>query len=254
MTSTPLRWLGILSVFWLACFCGAANAQTLTVSLPSTGAQTLTAGSDFSNGGTITVTATNVASGQNVSITGLTLSVGDAGLFDSLTINGSAPSGSSDFEVPLTSGSNDATFSSIELSDGQSATFVLSGTVSSTPPTGTGLARLELQNLRQASIFPAAPATGLSMVYFGLAALGLLAMSGRLRRRHLAMFAVWLLMAAGMMSCGQGGSASSDQQITAISATSSTGSTVTVTGVPVDLGTISVNVDTTTTIAEPTPT
>jgi hypothetical protein len=206
--SARLRWSGIVFVICLACFCGVANGQTLNVSLSSSGAQSLTAGSDFSNGGTITVTATGVASGATVTITGLTLSVSNAGVFDSLTLTGSAPSGSSAFDVPLTSGSNDATFSSIELSDGQSATFVLSGTVSSTPPTGGGLVRLRLQNVQQASVFPPGPATGLLMFYIGLAALGLLAMSGKLRRRHLAMFAVWLLMAAGVMSCGQGGSAS----------------------------------------------
>ncbi|MGO9056309.1 MAG: hypothetical protein ACLQU2_02825 [Candidatus Binataceae bacterium] len=254
MIAVSSRWLGTMSSLILLGFCTAARAQTLSVSLSSDGTQSLTAGSSFSNGGTITVTASAVPSGATVTIDSITLSVGNAGLFDSLTLSGSAPRGSSDFSVPLTSGSNTATFSSIELSNGQSATFVLNGMATSNPPAGSNFAMRRLRHFEQASMLPAAPAMGLSLVYLGFAALGLLAMSGRLRRRHLAIFAVWLLMAAGVMSCGQGGSASSDQQITAVSATSSSGNTVSVSGVPVDLGAISVEVDTTTTIPEPTPT
>lgn len=254
MISGSLRWPGIVLALWLTCLCGTVDAQTLNVSLSSSGAQSLTAGSTFSNGGTVTVTATGVASGQTVTISGLTLSISNPGVFSSLTINASAPSGSESDEVSLNTGDNSVSLSSITLSNEQSATFVLTGTVSSTPAAGDGFSWLHLKNFRQASLFPTPPALSLSMVYLALAALGLLAMSGRLRRRHLAMFAVWLLMAAGVLSCGMGGSASSDQQVTALTATSSSGSTVNMSGAPVDLGTISVEDDTTTTIAEPTPT
>ena len=239
MISDWSRWLTIAIVLALAVLnpCRTLRAQTLNVAVSSSGDQSLSAGSSFSNGGTITVTASGVPVGATVNITSVTLSVENAALFDSLTLTGSSPGGSQDFTLPLTSGSNDATFSSIQLSDGQSASFVLSGAVSSSPPASTNLSRRQLKNFQRASM---SPAGGASMVLVGFIALGLLALSGKLRRRHLVMLAVWMVMAATVVSCGQGGGLSSDQQVTAVSATSGSGSTVTAAGVPADLGTISV--------------
>ena len=115
-------------------FGSVVEAQTLSVSVTSDGTQSVTAGSSFSNGGTLTITASGVPSGATVNISSVTLSIGNADVFDSLTLDGSAPSGSSSASVPLSSGTNAASFSSLQLSDGQSATFTLNGTVSSTPP------------------------------------------------------------------------------------------------------------------------
>jgi hypothetical protein len=92
------------------------------------------------------------------------------------------------------------------------------------------------------------------MALVGLLTLAVLALGGQLRRRHLFMFAIWLLMTAAVAGCGNGGSASSDQQVTAVSATSSTGSTVNVTGVAADMGTITLELNQTTTIVAPTAT
>jgi hypothetical protein len=124
LKNTSGLWLTALFVLLMLAFGSMVRAQTLNVGVTSEGTQSLTAGSNFSNGGTITVTASGVPSGATVSITSVTLSVGNAGVFNSLTLNGSAPGGSSDASLPLTSSSNVASFSSIQLSDGQSATFL----------------------------------------------------------------------------------------------------------------------------------
>jgi hypothetical protein len=238
------RWLRAMCILLVVCFCGTARAQTLNVTLSTDGTQSLSAGSSFSNGGTITVTANAVPSGTTVSITTVRLSIGNAAVFNSLSLNGSSPSGTETFNLPLTSGSNTASFSSMKLTNGQSASFALDGTVSSTPPGGTGVtSRRELQNVRLASMLPAA-AGGVSMMLTGLIALGLMAISGRLRRRHLVMFAIWTIIAATVVGCGQGGSASSDQQVMAVGATSSNGGTVSGTGLPVDMGTITLQINT----------
>lgn len=245
MMESSGRWLRAMCIVLGVCLYGTARAQTLNVTLSTDGTQSLSAGSAFSNGGTITVTANGVPSGATVSITTVTLSVGNAGVFNSLSLDGSSPGGTESFSLPLTSGSNTASFSSMTLTNGQSATFALNGTVSNTPPSGTGVtSRRELQNVRLASMLPGHAAGGASMMLMGLIALGLMAMSGKLRRRHLVMFAIWTIMAATAVGCGQGGSASSDQQVMAVSATSSNGGTVSATGLPVDLGTITLQIDT----------
>ncbi len=245
MMESSGRWLRAMCIVLGVCFCGTARAQTLNVTLSTDGTQSLSAGSSFSNGGTITVTANGVPSGATVSITTVTLSIGNAGVFNSLSLDGSSPGGTESFSLPLTSGSNTASFSSMTLTNGQSATFALNGTVSNTPPSGTGVtSRRELQNVRLASMLPARAAGGASMMLMAVIALGLMAVSGKLRRRHLVMFAIWTIMAATVVGCGQGGSASSDQQVMAVSATSSNGGTVSATGLPVDLGTITLQTDT----------
>jgi hypothetical protein len=254
--SASSRWLLIPVAVALSalCLCRTVRAQTLTVALSSSGDQTLTAGSSFSNGGTVTVTASGVPSGATVNVTSVTLSVENAALFDSLSLAGSSPAGSENFSLPLTSGSNDATFSSIQLSEGQSASFVLSGTVSSTSPATSNFALRQVKNFRPASMLRLGVAGGTSMVAIGLIML-LLAIGGKLRRRHLVMLALWMVMGAVALGCGQAGGASSDQQVTALTATSSTGSTVNITGVPTDLGMISVSVAISSGgVALPTPT
>jgi len=85
LKNTPA--LGLSALFALAITCGAAQAQTLNATLTSSGTQSLSAGSDFSNGGEITVTASGVASGATVTINSVTLSVGNSAVFDTLTIS-----------------------------------------------------------------------------------------------------------------------------------------------------------------------
>jgi hypothetical protein len=184
------------------------------------------------------------------------MSLGNASVFSALTLDGSSPGGSSSASLPLTSGSNVASFSSIQLTNGQSATFTLSGTVTDTPPTGiNSFGRRQVDSFRLASLYHPGPGGGLSMLLVGALTLALLAAAGKLRRRHWVMFAVWAVMAAAVAGCGNGGSASSDQQVTTVAATSSSGGTVSVTGTPVDMGTITLELNQTTggTVPSATP-
>jgi hypothetical protein len=242
-------WLAASMVPLLLGLSSAAGAQTLGASLSSTGTQTLAAGSSFSNGGTVTVTASGVSG--TVTFSSVTVSVSNAGVFDSLTLNASSPNGSESDDVPLTNGDNTITLSTISLSNGQVATFTLTGTVSSSP-SSVNLVRRQLHRFETASMLSSGPGGAFTMLLMGLIAFVLLAANGRLRRRHMIALAVWLVMAAAVAGCGNGGSASSDQQFSTVSATASTGATINVTGLPVDMGTISVQSSTSQTTGGPT--
>lgn len=251
MKHHPELWLTALFVPLLLGLSSTVRAQTLAANLSSTGTQTLAASASFSNGGTVTVTASGV-SGQ-ITLSSITISVGNAGLFDSLTLNASAPSGSESDDVPLTSGNNSIPLSTISLTNGQVATFTLTGTVSSTPASGTGLVRRQFRHFKLASMLSPGPAGSLSMLLTGLIGLVMLAASGRLRRRHLIALAVWTVMAAAVAGCGNGSSTSSDQQAVTISGSASDGSTITVSGLPVDMGTITIDDSGSDQILGPTP-
>lgn len=216
-------------------------AQTLAASLSSSGTQSLAAGASFTNGGTLSVSASGITSG-NIQITGITLTISNPGDFSSLILNSSSPNGSESDQVSLQTGNNTISLSQISLANGQSATFTLSGTVSSTPAS-SGMVRNQSKRFQLASMFAPGPASGVSLLLLGLAVLVMRAAAGRkLRRWHLIAFALWAVMSAVVVGCGNGGSSSSDQQVVSLSATASSGSAITVTGsLPIDLGTISVS-------------
>jgi hypothetical protein len=245
-------WLVALFVSLLLGFSSTVRAQTLAVTLSSSGTQTLSAGDGFSNGGEITVTASGVSG--TITLSSITISVSNPAVFDSLTLNASTSGGASESDdVPLNSGDNTITLSTISLSNGQTATFTLSGTASSTPAGTGGLVRYQFKNVRLASMFSPGPAGAVSMLLAGLTALVMLAASGRLRRRHLIAFAVWAVMAAAVAGCGNGGSSSSDQQAVSFAATASSGDTITANGLPVDMGTITIDNSGSSEIIGPTP-
>ena len=244
-------WLAALFVPLLVGLSSTVKAQTLAVNLSSTGTQTLAASTSFSNGGTLTVTASGV-SGE-ITLSSVTISITNPGIFDSLTLNASATSGSESDDVPLNSGDNTITLSTISLTNGEVATFTLTGTTSATPASGTGLVRRQLKHFKLASMLSPGPAGSLSMMLAGLFGLVMLAASGRLRRRHLIALAVWTVMAAAIAGCGNGSSTSSDQQAVTISGSASNGSTITVSGLPVDMGTITIDDSGSDQILGPTP-
>jgi hypothetical protein len=219
-------------------FSSTAGAQTLAVTLSQDGSQTVSAGDSFS-GGTINVTATGVSG--TITVSSITISVSNPAVFSSLTLNANSPGGSESDDVPLTAGDNTISLSTVSLSTGQTATFSLSGVTSTTPAGTGGLVRYHFKNVKVASMFSPGPAGAVSMLLAGLIALALLAAGGQLRRRHLIAFAVWAVMAAAVAGCGNGGTSSSDQQAVSFSATASSGSTITANGLPVDMGTISVD-------------
>jgi hypothetical protein len=230
-------WLAASLVPLLLGLSSAVGAQTLAGSLSSTGTQTLQAGSSFSDGGTVTVTASGVSG--TLTFSSVTVSVSNPNVFSSLTLNASSPNGSESDDVPLASGDNTITLSQITLSNGQTATFTLTGVVTTTP-SSINLVRRQLHRFESASMLSSGPGGAFTMLLMGLIAFVLLAANGRLRRKHLIGLAVWLVMAAVVAGCGNGGTGSSDQQFATISATSSSGATINVTGLPIDMGTISV--------------
>jgi hypothetical protein len=141
--------------------------------------------------------------------------------------------------VPLTVGDSTISLSTITLSNGQVATFSLSG-VASTTPAGTELLRYFGKNVKLASMFSSGPAGAVSILLAGLISLAILAASGKLRRRQLIAFAVSaVVMAATVAGCGNSGStSSSDQQAVSFSATAGSGNTITASGLPANMGTI----------------
>jgi hypothetical protein len=246
-----ILWLvAVLLPLLLTAPSGNAWGQTLAASLSSSGTQSLDAGASFSNGGTVTITASGITSG-NMTISSITISVGNPGIFSSLTLNASSPNGSETDEVSLESGNNTITLSSISLANGQTATFTLSGAVSSTPA-GSSLVRSENKKVRLASMFSPGPVSGVSLLLLWLAAVVMLAAGGKLRRWHLIAFGVFALMAATAVGCGNTGSGSSDQQAVSFAATASDGSAITVTGVPLDMGTITINGSSSSSVTGPT--
>lgn len=239
-----------LLVALLLGFNSAAAAQTLAVSLSDDGTQTVGAGDSFS-GGSITITATGVSG--TITFSSITISIGNPAVFSSLTLNASSPNGSESDDVPLSVGDNTISLSTITLSNGQVATFSLSGVASTTPVGSAALVAYNFKNVELASMFSPGPAGAVSTLLAGLISLAILAASGKLRRRHLIAFAVWAaVMAAMVAGCGNGGSASSDQQAVSFEATASSGNTITASGLPANMGTITVgNSGSSSTVIEP---
>jgi hypothetical protein len=221
---------------------GVARAQ-INVAVTNSVAITVAAGSSISNAGTFTVTNN---SGATVTISAINLSATNPGVFSSMTMIGQVPGTSSvsALSSPNPPGtSNTFDFSALPaLPNGFAATFTLTATASSAPvPTPTPASSMEDRGIiYAATTWPTpfgrskAPAALLALM-----ALVMLTASGKLRRRHLVMLAISLILAATEVGCGNTtgtGSASSDQQVQTITVSSGGAAT----GLPADLGTITV--------------
>lgn len=242
MKRYPGLWSIILIAFCLTGVAGVAHAQ-LSVAVTSSVAITVNAGDTISNAGAFTVANT---SGSTITISSINLSLSNSAVFASLTLTGQVPgqaSVASSVSSPTSSTSFD--FSSLPaLPTGQTATFTLSGLASSSPvPTPTP-ASSSSDILRGRTAYagfmlpsPFSHAKGSTALLTALA-LGMLLMTGRLRRRHLVVLALALVLAATEVGCGNGtsGVGSSTQIVQTI--TASGGGTVT--GLPATLGTITV--------------
>lgn len=221
---------------------GVADAQ-VSVAVTSSVAITVSAGATFSNGGAFTVTN---SSGSTITISSINLSLTNPAVFGSLTLTGQVP-GQASVASSVSSPTGSTTFSFTSLSalpTSQTATFTLSGLASSSPvPTPTPAAsssdilrgRTAYAGLMLPS--PFRHANG-STAFLTALALGMLMMTGRLRRRHLVVLALALVLAATELGCGNGtsGVGSSTQAVQTI--TTSAGGTPT--GLPATLGTITV--------------
>ena len=246
-------WVKLRSAFWLiiltvCCVAGApavAGAQ-VSVAVTSTVAITVSAGDDISNAGAFTVTNT---SGANITISSINISATAPSIFTSMTLTGQVP-GSSALAVlsnPNPPGtSNTFDFSALPvLPNGQAATFTLSAVASSSPvPTPTPSASssdLKRGPTAYAGLTWPSPfkQSRMSSLMLAAMALGMLAMTGRLRRRHLVVLAMALILAATEVGCGNttnsinGTSTQAVQTITVSSGGAPT-------GLPANLGSITV--------------
>jgi hypothetical protein len=238
---------GFWSIILIACcLCGAAGiAQAqIAVTVTSSVAISVSAGDTISNAGAFTVANT---SGADISISSINLSVGNSNVFASLTLTGQVP-GSSSVASSISSPTSSTTFdfSSLPvLPNGQTATFTLSGLASSSPvptPTAGSSMLYPRGKVAYAGFMWPSPfrlAKGSTALLTAMA-LGMLLMTGKLRRRHLILMALALAMAATEVGCGNGTSGnigSSTQTVETI--TTSAGGTPT--GLPASLGTITVD-------------
>jgi hypothetical protein len=237
----PGIWLITLMACCAVGMAGVARAQ-ITVTVTNSVAITVAAGSSISNAGTFTVTN---ASGATITISQINLSSTNPGIFTSMTMIGQVP-GTSSVSIqsnPNPPGtSNTFDFSTLPaLPNGFAATFTLTAIASSSPaPTPTPATSLEDGGVTYAGMtWPTplgrakAPAALLTLM-----ALVMLTAAGKLRRRHLVMLAMALILAATEVGCGNttnSVSGSSDQQVQTITVSSGT-----VSGLPADLGTITV--------------
>lgn len=220
---------------------GVAHAQ-VSVTVTSTVAISVSPGDNISNAGSFTV---NNNSGSGITISAVTISASDPGIFSSLSLTGQVP-GSTQVVVQSSpnppSTSNTFNFPSLPvLLNGQTATFSLSGVASAataTPtPTSSSTTARKVRLLYAALISPGQPKMPALML--SALAFGMLLMTGRLRRRHLIVLAMALIMAATEVGCGNtnnGVTGTSSQVVQTITA-SSGGSP---TGLPASLGSITV--------------
>jgi hypothetical protein len=230
---------------WLCIAGGTARAQ-VSVSVTSTVAITVAAGANISNAGSFTVTN---SSGANITISSINISTTSPGIFSSMTLTGQVP-GSSSVSAPSSpnppSTSNTFDFSALPvLLNGQAATFTLSAIASSAAaPTPTPASSLRDPNGGRVTYAAMvwAPGSGQPKVPAALVValmLGLLLMTGRLRRRHLVVLAMGLILAASELGCGNtttGATGSSTQVVQTISVSSGGAPT----GLPASLGSITV--------------
>ncbi len=237
------------SRFWLigvmaCCMAGIAGVARAQVSVAVTSSVSITvaAGSSISNAGAFSVTN---RSGSSITISAVNLSATNPGIFTSMTLTGQVP-GTAAVAAPSSPNppgtSNTFSFPGLPvLPTGQSATFSLSAMASTAPaPTPTSSDSGQRKAVYAGITWPSASGQSKtpSLLLTALA-LGMLLMTGKLRRRHLVVLAMALILAATEVGCGNtttGVTGTSTQAVQTI--TVSSGGTPT--GLPATLGSITV--------------
>jgi len=237
-------WLGLTICLAIALCAGAADAQQLTVAVTSSGTQTTSPGSTV-NAGQFTVTN---GYATNQTITAVQLSISNPNLFASMTMTATGSDNSSQsISVPLQTSSTITFASPVPLNVNQpAASFGLTATIAGSAATATPVSGIDSMMFASIVWPHSQSASRIFLTMLSLLAVGMLWMDGRLRPRHLVVLLLALVLAASEVGCGScsgslfgcGGSntgtGSSDQQVTGIT----TPVTLTLTGVPADLGTI----------------
>ncbi len=241
MKRRPGFWLAMLIACCVACSSGVARAQ-ISVTVTHSVAIVVSGGSSISDAGDFTVTN---SSGATITINSINLSATAPGIFSSLSMTGQVPGSSavvvqSDPNPPGTS--NTFSFAALPaLPNGQTATFTLSGTAASSPTATPSATLIELQRKHPTYAGVLWPLPGGLKMPAGLLtalALGMLLMTGKLRRRHLILLAIAMVLAATEVGCGSGSNFGGTSLQTVQTITVSSGGTPT--GLPAELGSITV--------------
>ncbi|HEY2104415.1 MAG TPA: hypothetical protein VGH29_01440 [Candidatus Binataceae bacterium] len=227
----------------LAAVAGVARAQ-VSVAVTSSVAITVAAGSSISNAGAFSVTN---SSGATITINSINLSATSPGIFTSMTLTGQSPqtasiAAPSSPAPPGSSNSFDFTGSGgVTLLNGQVATFSLSAVASSAPaPTPTSTDSGQRKAVYAGIQWPLASGQSKTPgLLLTALALGMLLMTGNLRRRHLVVLAMGLILAATEVGCGNstsGVTGTSTQAVQTLTVSSGGAAT----GLPASLGSITV--------------
>jgi hypothetical protein len=239
----PRVWLVATMACCVVGIAAVARAQ-VSVAVTSTVAITVAQGASISNAGAFSVTNSSNAS---ITISAINLSATNAGIFSSMTLTGQVP-GSAAVSAPSSpnppGGSNTFNFPNLPaLLNGQTATFQLSAIATSGPvptPTSDSVHRKRLEVLYAGMMWPLALGhSRTANILLSLVAMGMLLMAGKLRRRHLVLLAMALILAATEVGCGNtnsGVTGTSTQVVQTITASSGGSAT----GLPASLGSITV--------------
>ena len=233
-------WLIGVTACCVAGVAGVARAQ-VSVAVTSTVSITVAAGSSISNAGAFSVTN---SSGATITISSINLSATNPGIFTSMTLTGQVPGKTavaalSSPDPPGTSNTFD--FSALPaLPTGQTANFSLSAVASTATPTPTSSSSGQRKVVYAGIMWPSASGQSKTPSTLLIAlALGMLLMTGRLRRRHLVVLAMALILAATEVGCGNtstGTIGTSTQAVQTVTASSGGAPT----GLPASLGSITV--------------
>ena len=225
-----------VTMFAAGAAASVAHAQdSVTVTVTNTVNATVSAGATVTDAGDCTIQ--NTSTTDTITINSVTYTVGTPGLFASttLTVNGIPQA------AAPPSFTNSPAFS-VAIAPSSSVTCGMSAVISTNPSSTE-----RLENLRPAFASAFGPATGASNRAAGvllMAALAMLVAAGQLRRRHLVVLALAMILAATEAACGNTHNSSvvgaSSQKITAMSATSNRGVAVTFSGLPAIMGTLTV--------------
>jgi hypothetical protein len=209
-------------------------SDQVTVAVTNRADLTVSAGESVSDGGDCTIT--NNSSTDTVTITSITYTLSNPGLFSSttLTLNGNAQTTSSP------ASSNSVTFD-VSISPGASVDCTLSADVSSSPTSSSAAPGFGQPRPVYASIrtLHRLSARDRRMAGFGIVVLGVVLFVGNRRPGLLVVLTMGLVLTTTEVGCGNGNSGTSTQIITSIAASSSAGTTVS--GLPATLGTMTLS-------------
>lgn len=194
-----------LIVLLAACLLGVAHtASAQLVSVTSPGNGNFSTGAGIPNLGTFIVT--NNTSLQ-ILVSGVTIGVSNPSAFSTMTLTGTVNGKTQAVNISPISTSNNPSFSFSAILPGGTASFILSGTATSTLPSpspgATATSSSVILDTGGASLGVWPRGVGQPPLWLlTLLMVGLLIAGGKLQRRHLVVLALGVIMAATQLGCG----------------------------------------------------